>query len=341
MTVPTKGDPGNVGWAIRDRVVRLRAFGTDRVFDLDQAQYVIGSALDATIRIDDPGVSRRHADLIATDDGWTISDLGSTNGIRRDGEEVKTFTLAPAVEIGFARTAVLIAESSQSVVLRAFLQRLLGWASEAQNGVDDAIRAIRQMSHLRAILVLRGDGALDGVGRLIHGLTLGADRPFSVCARDESGVAALHRACDGTLFLDGEELPHDIEQVVVNLRLPENCTRLIVRVVTDDAMSEVASLSPHVAQVWVPALGGRTHDMDRVLLQYAEDAARKGRVDTALRPHDLKWVREGGVPTHARAIEVMRRVVLARNWGITGAAEREGITPGAMTRYLQRAGIPS
>src|SRR5581483_11366392 len=42
---------------------------------------VIGRGSDCEIRINDNSVSRRHAVVQPGEDGWTITDLGSTNGI--------------------------------------------------------------------------------------------------------------------------------------------------------------------------------------------------------------------------------------------------------------------
>lgn len=39
-----------------------------------------GGGVGADIELDDESVSRRHAELVATQDGWSLRDLGSTNG---------------------------------------------------------------------------------------------------------------------------------------------------------------------------------------------------------------------------------------------------------------------
>ncbi len=36
----------------------------------------------ADVEVDDASLSRRHAELVATPDGWQVRDLGSTNGTR-------------------------------------------------------------------------------------------------------------------------------------------------------------------------------------------------------------------------------------------------------------------
>ena len=49
---------------------------------------VIGRANDAAVRLADTSVSRRHAEVRPAGDGWTVVDLGSTNGTRVNGVAV-------------------------------------------------------------------------------------------------------------------------------------------------------------------------------------------------------------------------------------------------------------
>ncbi len=53
---------------------------TMRVFDLDQTSIVVGRGEDADILIDNPAMSRRHAEFRRESDGWVVQDLGSSNG---------------------------------------------------------------------------------------------------------------------------------------------------------------------------------------------------------------------------------------------------------------------
>ena len=47
---------------------------------------VIGRSPRVDIVLDLDGVSRRHAELRRDDEGWWVSDLGSVNGTRVNGE---------------------------------------------------------------------------------------------------------------------------------------------------------------------------------------------------------------------------------------------------------------
>jgi hypothetical protein len=45
----------------------------------------IGRANECEVRVADTSVSRRHAEVRATGDGWAVADLGSTNGTKVNG----------------------------------------------------------------------------------------------------------------------------------------------------------------------------------------------------------------------------------------------------------------
>jgi hypothetical protein len=49
---------------------------------------VIGRSRDCDIVLEDTGVSRRHAELRPGADGWAVTDLGSTNGVRVNGQDI-------------------------------------------------------------------------------------------------------------------------------------------------------------------------------------------------------------------------------------------------------------
>ena len=49
----------------------------------------LGRSRDCDVVLDDAGVSRRHAELRPGPDGWTVADLGSTNGVRVNGVQVR------------------------------------------------------------------------------------------------------------------------------------------------------------------------------------------------------------------------------------------------------------
>lgn len=73
---------------------------------------VIGRGSEADLRINDPGVSRRHAEIKVVGSGddiaITIDDLGSTNGIIVNGSKVKHAELDDGSRIEIGSTRMLV-----------------------------------------------------------------------------------------------------------------------------------------------------------------------------------------------------------------------------------------
>jgi diguanylate cyclase (GGDEF)-like protein len=72
-------------------VIRGRDHG--RLIPIDSTPAVIGSGSDIHIRLDDFGVSRRHACLTRLADEMVLNDLGSTNGTWCNGRRVTSAAL--------------------------------------------------------------------------------------------------------------------------------------------------------------------------------------------------------------------------------------------------------
>jgi hypothetical protein len=66
---------------------------------LSGSRVVVGRSREADIVLQDPNVSRRHAELRRDDGGWQIVDLGSTNGIKVNGRRVDSQQLSAGDQI--------------------------------------------------------------------------------------------------------------------------------------------------------------------------------------------------------------------------------------------------
>ena len=66
---------------------------------LSGERMTIGRSRDCEIVIDDPNVSRRHAEVRKTIEGWLVVDLGSTNGVKVNGRRVHEEVLRPGDKI--------------------------------------------------------------------------------------------------------------------------------------------------------------------------------------------------------------------------------------------------
>ena len=68
----------------------------------------IGRSDDCDLIVEEATVSRRHALLRRTPEGWQLRDVGSTNGTRLNGWRVESAALRPGdeLELGVARFVV-------------------------------------------------------------------------------------------------------------------------------------------------------------------------------------------------------------------------------------------
>lgn len=82
---------------------------------LDPPGLVVGRGTDADLRINDPGVSRRHIEFLVDNSGdqvrVAVRDLGSTNGMLVDGSKVTQATLydGSTVKVGNTTMTVTLA----------------------------------------------------------------------------------------------------------------------------------------------------------------------------------------------------------------------------------------
>jgi hypothetical protein len=75
-----------------------------RDMSLDQGVTVIGRSSGCDIVVDDPNVSRRHAEIRRMGEGYSLVDLGSTNGTEVNGQRVGETSLMNGDVIGVGTT---------------------------------------------------------------------------------------------------------------------------------------------------------------------------------------------------------------------------------------------
>lgn len=74
---------------------------------LTHSRTVIGRGSDADITLDDTGTSRKHLEILWDGERAQVTDLGSTNGTRLNGEPVTRAVLPPDSVIELGRTRIL------------------------------------------------------------------------------------------------------------------------------------------------------------------------------------------------------------------------------------------
>lgn len=126
-------------------VVQGPAPGT--IHALDRTQTVIGRGDEADLRIDDDGVSRKHAKLVRAAGGFVnVLDLGSTNGVFVNGAQVDfgllqlgdTLALGPDVRLRLVDAAAASASASSGAAALGLTDRQLDIARLVAAGLTNA-----------------------------------------------------------------------------------------------------------------------------------------------------------------------------------------------------------
>jgi hypothetical protein len=85
---------------------RLVLTDDGREWSLDRDRSVIGRLSGSEIEVDDPGASRRHAEIRRQGDRYVVVDLGSTNGTLVNDSPVSEATLEDGDRITIGRTVL-------------------------------------------------------------------------------------------------------------------------------------------------------------------------------------------------------------------------------------------
>ncbi len=81
---------------------------------------VIGRGSDADITVDDPGISRKHVEILWDGTRAQVNDLGSTNGSLLDGNRVSKAPLSPDSVIDIGRTRIVFRVLAQAAEVDQF-----------------------------------------------------------------------------------------------------------------------------------------------------------------------------------------------------------------------------
>ena len=88
-----------------------------RRLTLATGENIVGRDEAASVRIDDPMVSRRHARILVNSSGAHIEDLGSKNGTFIDGQPIAAgpMPLRDGIQLAFGTVRVVYGESSNGM----------------------------------------------------------------------------------------------------------------------------------------------------------------------------------------------------------------------------------
>jgi len=92
---------------------KLISAAGDQSFDLTPgALLVVGRAVTSDIPVFDPTISRRHAEVLCSDSGVDVRDLGSSNGTFLNGVRIDAAGVAPGDVVSFGKVPFRLTEVS-------------------------------------------------------------------------------------------------------------------------------------------------------------------------------------------------------------------------------------
>jgi hypothetical protein len=338
---------GPNGWSVRDEVTQLREWGTHVAYPLPprHVESAIGASRDCWLRLWDPAgsVSRAHAVITCGAGGWMISDLGSKNGVFLDGSRVPRLAVTAGAEIRIG-SVTLVAESPKLIALRALLERLLGWADERREVVDQALFSLRVAATHREPLLICGEGNLVPIAKSLHQRAL-EGRPFVVArprTRHAKGMDALAEAAGGTLCVWRREQPDDFDEVAAAVLGPYSRALLMVCAHAPPKGNDVASrIVTSVRSIILPPMSDRAPELRRIIDAYAADAvAELG--GGWLGPADWEWIERNAAGSLQLIGMATRRIIALHlcDESVTRAAKLLGIAHASLSDWLARRSLP-
>jgi ABC-type multidrug transport system ATPase subunit/pSer/pThr/pTyr-binding forkhead associated (FHA) protein len=240
-----------------ERRVAFSGGGTGTLAALEEI--IVGKAAEADFMLGDVLVSRRHAKLIRTEAGWTLTDLGSTNGTFLNGQLVATSNVVDGDIITLGNTDLTIRNGNLDY-LRS--------ESEKTGGLYVSDLEFRVKS---GQILLRGVNLRSAPGTLTAVIgPSGAGK--STLARVLSGVTS---PTQGSVDFDGFNVHSSFELIRSRIGLVPQDDVLHISLQLEQALRYAAKLRLHADE------DGRTRDeqVNRVIRQLELDKHREKRID--------------------------------------------------------------
>ena len=271
--------------------LRLVASVNDRTirFDLEPGEHELGSNPQCVIRLGHPTVSRRHATLTVDGAGVTVTDLGSSNGTRRNGARIAgPTTIQPGDRLRFGSVEarlVEVGEADLEVAVELAADdgpepELRGAAETPPSTVGATVLEAFSLGHLPDLVerLARGEPR-DDLARAV-GAALLQSLP---CRRVE--LVEVGAGADGVVFAGERECSDPTTEVTVSAG--------------DDLSLRVAFAGAAIATAFQPLL--------RAAAALIGAAGRSSSADAVTRPRPADPPRPPDPPTLVAAVRDIYR----------------------------------
>ena len=239
-------------------VIQGRDRGTR--FELEKPTLSIGRDVRNDICLQDTEISRRHAELRQADGGFTIHDLGSSNGTFVNGTAISTHAMQSGDQLLLGRTLLLYTGGGASAVID-------GKVDIVTPGRNDDSRILHTMTES------------EGSRSLLHADAVGSESPW--LARARSNLQVMYRtALAVSHTLDIDELLDRIMSLIFEwVEADRGCIMLV--------NNDTGTLEPRVRRNREGVSSGAAISISKTILDYVTDHAEG--VLTSNAKDDKRW----------------------------------------------------
>jgi diguanylate cyclase (GGDEF)-like protein len=259
LSVPTSVSPD------RATLTVLSGLNAGQVFALDNLDHIIGRGTEADLWVEDPAISRNHAQVSRSPDGrFTIQDLGSTNGTFVSGRRVEgrvdlqngdRVQVGPALILRFAMTddaeealqRRLYESSTRDALTRAFNrkylnERLLAEIAHARRHKTQLALLMVDLDRFKDINDAYGHLAGDMVLRVVASHVQRLIRLEDVLARygGEEFVILIR----STALADAGKLAERVRSTIERLQIAAPTGKATLQVTTSIGVASLSELAP-------------------------------------------------------------------------------------------------
>jgi len=182
---PTKRIPVQGGREFplrRGKLVVVSGTDLQKTFSIEGKQVTIGSQEDNHCVLNDPTVSRHHAAIEETGEGYVLRDLGSTNGTSLSGIPIKEAYLEYGSIIGLGNTRLQFVPLEETVEIPPSQEHYFGDVFGGSVEMKRIFTMLKKISPTDITVTIEGETGTgkELVARAIHSRSQRAKGPFVV-----------------------------------------------------------------------------------------------------------------------------------------------------------------
>ena len=230
------------------------------------ANLTIGSRPDSDLRLEDPTVSRKHAEISRTAEGFLLQDLGSTNGTFLNGVQIDRAYLRNGAVVTVGETSMMFGAGEDIPLKGDLAPAVFGEMVAVSEPMLKAFALLEGLAASEITVLVEGETGTgkELAARAVHDRSPRADRPFIIfdCSTvpgqlmeselfghmkgaftgaSESRAGFFQTADGGTIFLD------EIGEMDLAVQVK------LLRVLQDKEVFMVGSMRPRKVNVRILA----------------------------------------------------------------------------------------